>query len=197
MFARSTGLAALLAVGAFACAPAFAQKQVSDLSEAQENEMYCVYDGIGKSDAYYEIAEAYATDDAVAMDALSEDIGVVSDACSTKYNWQGDKEILAVGIGLVGTAADAKMEELLDMGVEEAKILLIYSAMPKLTDADVDAFFDGTWATNDALKQRAAVALTSVGYPDDPKLLPTTLTVLQMGVVSLATVQDWIDYVFQ
>ena len=110
---------------------------------------------------------------------------------------RSDKEILAVGIGLVGTAADAKMEELLDMGVEEAKILLIYSAMPKLTDADVDAFFDGTCATNVALKQRAAAALKSVGYPEDPKLLPTTLTVLQMSIVSVATVQDWIDYVFQ
>ena len=53
MFARSTGLAALLAVGAFACAPAFAQQQPDP---AVLDKVYCVYDSLIDTGDYEQVA---------------------------------------------------------------------------------------------------------------------------------------------
>jgi hypothetical protein len=196
MIFRRAGLAAALAAVGLVAAPACGQASLDDLSEAQQDEIYCVYDGIGVSgEAYYDIADGYLAGmgEADVLETLADTLEPFVGECVKKYAWSAERKELATAIGVVGTAADVLSEDLLDLGLNETELDAVYDAIGAMSDDDIDTLYAGSWAGNSDMQTRAQALLSEAGFPDDPVLLPDALTLMELNVVALFATQSWVE----
>ena len=198
MITRFAGrcLAAAIAIALLA-APAHAQKQLKDLTKAQEDELYCVYNDIADGKDFDVIAESYVYTDQSAEDSRKADAALAAAAgrCATKYGWTDSKKGIASNIGFYGTAVDYLTEDLFFTGVDDKDIDKVFAILDTLSEADLDAFYKGTWMKNEPMKARLVTALKGAGVPNDDYTLETGEYVLEASVFASDALFEWLDNV--
>ena len=196
------GLAAAVAMaGAALAAPAFAQKDIGDLSEAQQDELYCVYDAISQSDNYYDVGDTYLDhiddDDPVASVAtlVSEHV----EACKTQYRWDKDVTDAATAIGALGTASDVMEEYMLDDGFTAENIDLVFKGMNSLSDEEIDMLISAAWVDDKAIQSSVMAKLAQLGFPKDNNEQKTheTLTLVELNLIVFFISNDWAQRVLK
>ncbi len=199
MISKLAGLAVALAVGALAAMPASAQKKgYNDLTQTELDELFCVYDGIGMSDDFYDIGDVSISGIDIVGDY--EDAADMAEpyvkACSSKYQWDDEKLDIAMMVGITGTASDVLMEDLLDRGFKDGDLDIVLDALATLEEEELDALNDASYRTNQTMKEhmlaevKAAGALVGKDFADDILLL------MELNVMGFYASADWVDYVF-
>lgn len=194
-----TGFAGRCATAALAVAlvamPAHAQKQLKDLTEAQQDELYCVYNDIADGEDFDIIGERYVYSDQKAEDLKKADaaLAAATGRCAAKYHWSDDKKGVASDIGFYGTAVDYLTEDLFFSGVEDKNIDKVFEIIDTLPDADIEAFFDGSWSKNEPMKARLMTALKAAGVPNDQYLLETGAFTLEASVFATDALIEWLE----
>jgi hypothetical protein len=187
-------LVALLASACFT-APAIAQVELNDLTEAQEDEMYCVYDSLVASGDHEQVAEAYIytdlTDDQV--DEADEALEFALWDCSDDYEWDEEHEGLAEEIGQYGSVVDYLHDDLLGENVSEAGISAITGLVDKLPEADLNKFYDTSWLDDEAFKARMRTALIVEGIPNESFVLDTSIDLMESSLLLANAMIDWLD----
>ena len=196
MITRLAGrcLAAALAI-ALVALPAHAQKQLTDLTQTQQDELYCVYNDIADGTDFDVIAESYVYTDQSAEDSKKADaaLAAATGRCAAKYGWTQDKKDVASNIGFYGTAVDYLTEDLFFSGVDDKDIDKVFAILDTLSDADLDAFYNGSWMKNEPMKARLVTALKGAGVPNDDYMLETGQYVLEASVFAADSLFEWID----
>jgi hypothetical protein len=188
---RAAASAAALSLWA---SPAMAQvASVDQLSAEQRNELYCVRDELAKDgDTLFIVAEAIVFEDPTedAETALIQ----ASDACRARYAWEDDKHSLALEIG-VGTAIlEYFVEELYLDGVKDEQIPAIDRALAKLSDKELQRFFDEDALEDDAFADRLDALLVAEKFPgNDPYVLETARIIMQTFVLQDDALRAWVD----
>ena len=186
--------ASVLAVASLA-APAHAQKDLKDLTQAQQDELYCVHNDIANGSDFDLIAESYVFTD------RSDEVSKKADAalaaavgrCVAAYGWSDQKKTIAGEIGFYGAAVDYLTDDLFFDGVEEKVISKVMAILDTLSDAELDALFGGSWTKNEAMKARLVTALKAAGLPNDDYTLETGEYLLEASVFALDAVFKWLD----
>lgn len=195
-------LAGLAAAAAFAliALPASAQvKNISDLTEAQKNEMYCVHDKLGDVDtdelvAQHNLYTDLKKEDQAKAEKLVED-AVTS--CASKYNWTQDAKDIAADIGVYGASIDYLSEDLYFDGVEDKQTDNVFKILDTLSNDDIQAFGTGSWTKNEAMKTRLNSQLRAAGVPNNADTLETGQYLLEASVLAAAASYDWISTVLK
>ena len=198
MISRLAGLAVALAAGALAATPAFAQKNYDDLNEQELNELFCVYDGIGNSEAFYDIGDAAISE----IDVLGDysDAADLSKSyvktCSDKYHWDDEMADIAMMVGIVGTASDVLMEDMLDAGFKDADLDIVLDALSEFTDEELDALNDASYRENQTMKDKMLAQLRQAGATVGSSSVDDVLLLMELNVMGFYASGDWVDYVF-
>jgi len=180
MFARSTGLAALLAVGAFACAPAFAQQQPDP---AVLDKIYCVYDSLIDTGDYEQVAEAFLYDDTpqADVDTAQKLVDTLATKCAETHKLGAKKKSIIADIGIYGASADYLAEDLVLIDDASAETVdAIFAMSDDLTDDEVMKLFDGSWRQDAAFTAKLKAALLAKGLPDNPETLEAAYHMLHL-----------------
>lgn len=186
MFVR--GLAAMAVVAAFA-APAMAQGQ---LTEAQEEEAYCVYEGILDSDSFYAIGDDYLLyGDLNTEGGTREAVDAATKECDARYSWTDEKSDMAVALAVLGAASDTLSEDsFFDLSDEAYDG--IFECYKDLTDSDLDKLAGATWSDDAALVGRAKEALKKRGFPvDDEGLVFDAILLMEINISHILIVNNW------
>ncbi len=187
-------LAALLATACFT-APAVAQVELKDLTDDQENEMYCVYDSLVSSGDHELVAEAYIytdlTDDQI--DEAEEALEFALWDCSDEYDWDATQEMLAEEIGRYGSVVDVLHDDLAGENIPDAKITAIADLVDSLPEADLNKFSDESWLDDEAFKTRMKASLIGIGIPDDSFVLDTSIDFMESSLLLATAMIDWLD----
>jgi len=188
-------LAAAFAAMALLAPPATAQKlDLNNLTQAQQDEMYCVYEAISANDSYL-IADSYLdpslSDEEIKKAEATLEKQVAS--CATKYGWSADRRALASDIGVHDAIIDVVSEDLIDEGVKEAQLKKILASLGKLASADVDAFFGNKWHDDAAFKKRIGAGLVATGFPNDEYLLEGALVMMESSIITAMSMARWAD----
>lgn len=187
MFGRFGGLAALLAAGMFAMAPA--QAQTADPGDEQ-GPMYCVYNTLIDTSDYELVAEAFLYDDLSQEDIDEAALKVkdASDACAKTHKLTQSQAASAADIGLYGATADYLSEDLMLEDVPDAAIDGIYDVMEALSDDDLDKLFEDNWRSDLAFSGRLKAALIAKGIPDDDYAIETSFQIIELASMALDSV---------
>jgi hypothetical protein len=196
---RRIGIA--MAVATAFSAPALAQTGADRLSEAQKNEMYCIYDSVGRTGDYYDIGDAYLMniDEENALDGMEDMLKKHIDACTKQYAWSQDVANAAAVVGVLGAAADVLEEYMRDGGITEANLDAVYKTLNDLSDEDIGALIDATWIGDGDMQARVLAQLAARGFPktDDPELQEETLTLMEVNILGAIVSSKWVDRVLQ
>lgn len=192
---RAAALAAAVSLWA---SPAMAQTAGSrQISEAQENEIYCVSDKLSLvgEEVYYGVAEVFLYGDNSAEQAkrVQASFKRASDACAAKYKWDATKQTLGEKIALYSSVSDYLAEELCADGVKEEQIDLIFTALGKLPVEDLPRFLDQAWTEDAEFTKRVHAALAAEKYPDDDAyVLETAGLIMEVTVLATVGISDWV-----
>lgn len=179
---------------AYAAAPAFAQQKTQDdLTDAQLNEAYCVYDyldGLGDKEA---LTSAHIAGDreGSAYKAAMAVVDAGAAACKQTYGWTGDRMDLAGLLATYAVMGDVLEARLKAKGLTDKQVEGVYAATETLSRKDFDAFVDGSWMTNSDLQQRLKTALGQQGIAGD-SVLTEAFYKAQTYVVVSVLMTHWI-----
>lgn len=191
---RRLSLAAAVAMACWA-GPASAQKGLGDLSQAQQDELYCVYDAINLSDDFYEVGETYLdhVDDDDPVASVASLVGKHADACKTKYGWDEDEAEAATAIGALGTASDVMEEYMLEVGFTSAQVELVYKGMTSLSDEEIDMLVSAAWIDDGPTQASVMAKLAAVGFPkdNDDQKTHETLTLIELNLLVYFISDEW------
>jgi hypothetical protein len=165
---------------------------LANLTQAQQDEMYCVYEAISKDDPYL-IADSYL-DPTLSDEEIKKADATLKKhvaACAAKYSWSADRRDLASDIGVHDAIIDVVAEDLVDEGVKEEQLEKILASLDKLASADVDAFYDNKWYDDAAFKTRIGAGLVATGFPNDEYLLEGALVMMESSVITAMSMARW------
>ena len=189
--------AAALAALSLWASPAMAQiTGLSQLSEAQQDEMYCVADKLSAADeGFYDVAEAMLYNDKTDEEIKQAQAALktASEACAGVYKWDAGKRALGEKIGIYTSVADYLSEELYFDGREDEESDLIFTALGKLPVEELNHFLDISWPKDAAFTQRLDGVLAAVKFPDDDKYtLEAARLIMEASVLASAGMSDWV-----
>lgn len=189
-------LAALLACGAGAAAPAFAQDDLDHKLDALEPELYCAYDVLQQSGDFHDIAEVWVDPDSSqeAIDAADVVLSEAVKECASSYDWTEEAQEYAGVVAIHGSVVDAVTTELLTEGLDESEIAAIFGLLDVLEEKDADAFGDPAWMSDHAFKKKMYRALVRAGIPNEDRALANSMFVLESSVVTASTIAKWMDF---
>jgi hypothetical protein len=162
----AAALAALLLAGMILAAPAIAQAappalpsiaSFDDLTEEQQDEIYCVYDAVGNDKDAQALQDWFIygeKDKKTTADAVFDRAAA---ACKAKYKWSDDQIGVAHVLANGGVLADLLEEELRGEGFDDKKFEAVAGIIPKMTEADFRALLDTAYG-----KKPDEAALTKV-----------------------------------
>jgi hypothetical protein len=188
MFARFTGLAALLAAGVFVTSPA--QAQIAPDPADEDAAMYCAYNTLVDSMDYELVAEAFLYDDLSEADTreAADALAKATADCAAKHKLSDSQAVSISDIGIYGSAADYLSEELMFEDVPDAAIDGIYDVMEGLSDDDLDKLFVDGWRSDLAFSARLKAALIAKGIPDDEYAVETSFQIIELAALALDSV---------
>ncbi len=186
MFAR--GLTAMAIAGVMT-APAIAQDQLTD---AQREEAYCVYEGIIDSDHFYAIGDDYLLyGDLNTEGATRETVDAAAKECDVTYSWTDDRLDMAVAMAVLGAASDTLSEDAFFDLTDEAYDA-IFECYKDLTDGDLENLANATWTEDAALIARAKEALKKRGFPtEDEGLVFDAILMMEINVSHIVILNNW------
>ncbi|HVY87305.1 MAG TPA: hypothetical protein VG942_00450 [Hyphomonadaceae bacterium] len=197
--AFATAVAACALVSVSAVAPAAAQSKydfdLSKLTPAQRDEMYCVYDGIDDKDA---LSVAIVYTDASNSDENVEAAQKILDAalskCMTQYKWSGDDKDMAAQIGIAGVVNDVSVY-LLDDAAKSLKVKpsdRVREVLDTLSDGDLDMILAGIEQADDAFEKKLTAALSAKGITGDDAR-ESAFHLMTASVEAASTMHRWIS----
>lgn len=166
------------AVWLMAAMPALAQdpqqpgKTIDDLTEAQIDELYCVYDYLGFFSDAAAMVDGYIAgdpDEAVYKEHLA-DVDDTATECSNEYDWSEDEKNTIAMIGFYGLMGDELEARLVESGLTEANIQTFYDVVDGLSDDDIGKFVDGVWIEDKAVLGRLRDGLVAKGLGSEAVL---------------------------
>lgn len=198
MISRFAGLAAAVAAGMLAAMPAYAQKNYNDLTDQEVTELFCVYSSIGESDDYYDIGDVALSNIDITGD-YQEAADMAKDyasSCADKYDWDEEQTDIATMMGVVGTASDVLMEDMLDAGFKDADLDAVLDTINNLDDDALDALNDASYRENKAIKDRLLAGVRQAGVQVDADDVDDVLLLMELNVMGFYASGDWVEYVF-
>lgn len=195
MIMTSTRLFAAAAALALWAAPALAQgAKLDNVTEAQEDEIFCVYDEI-ENDIDL-VAEQFLYDNLSAGDKKKADaaLAAAGDACAATYNWDNSRRDRAKKVGLYATVADFLELDLVAENVKDEDIDRIYTILGSLPDADLNRFLNESWLDDEAFIARINAALAAGGFPkgDDDFQFETARLIMEVSALAADTISEWV-----
>lgn len=195
---RVAGLAAG-AVWLLAAMPALAQPQppqtsIDDLSDAQVDELYCVYDYLDAFADREALTEGYIAGDPNAV-AYKEQIAEVERAvadCNVDYEWTENRREAASILGLYGVMGDELDARLASHGLTLTQIKDVYGFIDAMPADDLNMFVDGRWVSNEGLLQRLKTGLAAKGVAGDAVFRDAAFLAESYIIVSLLT-REWLN----
>lgn len=195
---RFAGLAAAVAAAMLAAMPAYAQKNYNDLTEPEVAELFCVYSSIGESDEYYDIGDVALSNIDVTGD-YQDAVDMAKDhisSCADKYDWDDEQTDIATMMGIVGTASDVLMEDMLDTGFKDADLDAVLDTINGLDDDTLDALNDASYRKNTTIKDRLLAEVRKAGVQVDADDVDDVLLLMELNVMGFYASGDWVEYVF-
>ncbi len=198
MSARFAALAAMLAAGLFGVGPALAQDSAADgdLTDAQYDELYCVYDAMEfmDDDLYFVMleagisreAEVEGTDEAV--DAIIE----MTDACAEEYDWNDEQVMMAISVGVAAAVGEELEFALMDAGLDDKDFDAVLNVIDQLSDEEISAFMHAGWRKDAALRAKVVSGLKAAALPDDPAVVSDLVEYIEAGIVGAMQTELWI-----
>lgn len=175
-----------------AAAPALAQPRI-DLTPAQEDEMYCVYEYLDLFADKEKLAVAYMSGDKKSAD-FQEQIGLVDEgamSCGEEFKWDEDEAATLSMLGLYGFLGDVLDKRLQAKGVAENDLDLVYNAAGALSREDKDAFVNGKWIEDKALEQRLTKVLAEGGLKGEA-VVTEAFYLTEAYIITSAMMQEWV-----
>jgi len=180
-------------------APAMAQtpkaavvKTPDDLSDAQMDALYCVYDEMAKTpDA---VARSIIVGDEESVASARVIHTVARDTCVTKYKWSAEQAGVAGKVATSAILADMTENELRAKGVGDKTFEAVMKIADKLPAADFDALLAmGQKKADEAMLERVRKQLTDAGIPKDKDTVEVALAFLQGSMSEYEAVLTWVD----
>jgi hypothetical protein len=181
-------------------APAFAQasqappavKSPGDLSDAQMDELYCIYDEMAKTPEA--VAESIITGNKDAVTKARAIHDAARTACVTKHKWSAEQADVAGAVAASAILADTTEVELRGLGVNDKTFEAVMKVADKLSSADFDALLSmGQKKPDEAMLQRVRKDLTDAGVPSKPETVEVALAFLQGSMAEYRGVLRWVD----
>jgi hypothetical protein len=186
------GAAAAIALWA---GSASAQTTVEDLTEAQEDELYCVYDRL--EDDFELVAEQFLYDDLPEEEAkkATAALDAAGNTCAATYSWDDKKRDHGKNLARFGSVTDYLEEDLYFEGVKDEDIDKIYSILGRLPDAELSKFLDVSWLDDKPFIERLNAALAAGGFPkgDDDFQFETARLLMEVTVLGAVTFEQWAE----
>jgi hypothetical protein len=193
MFKAMAAFAGMVAVLALGVMPASAQLTVDDLTEEQADEMFCVYDWLGVNGNDAQIVNAYVLEkpDSEAFDKGMTLLDETVADCVEEFGWDKDTAALATALGLHGVVMDVMFAKLKTAGITEEQLKPLGEVVNEMSDADLDAFIDGTWYDSAEVKGRVTQALTAKGLVSEAVQF-NALFLIEANIVGTVAEVEWL-----
>ncbi|RYG30994.1 MAG: hypothetical protein EON93_13765 [Burkholderiales bacterium] len=187
-------VAGLAAVWLGAAMPALAQNQPQiELTEAQQDEIYCVYEYLDLFADREKLATAYMSGETKSAD-FQEQIGLVDEggkSCGEEFKWNDDQQATVSMLGLYAFLGDVLDDRLQAKNLTEKNLDVVYSAASALSREDKDAFVNGKWFDDKALQGRLTTALGDGGIRGDA-VLTDAFYLTEAFTITTAMMQEWV-----
>jgi hypothetical protein len=188
---RAAALAAAVSLWA---SPAMGQiTSLSQLSEAQDSEIYCVHDVLRDADeSFYVVVEAFLFDDKNGEDAAAA-LDKATDACAAEYKWDAGKQDIGTVTGLASAIVDYLVEELYAEGAKDEHLDAIDRVAMKLSKEDINRFTDDSWLDDAVFIKRIDTMLIAEKFPaDDDYNLETARFIIEAHVGQSLAAWEWV-----
>jgi ClpP class serine protease len=189
---------ALLAAPAMAQQPpqaAPAVKSPDDLSDAQMDELYCIYDEMAKTPEAVTESIRTGDKDAVAKGRAIHD--AARTACVTKHKWSAEQADVAGTVAVSAILADVTESELRRLGLQDKTFEAVMKVADKLSPSDFEAMLSmGQKKADEAVLERVRKNLTDVGVPKDKDTVEVAIAFLQGSMAEYDAVLTWVDAKF-
>ena len=103
---------------------------------------------------------------------------------------------IAMMVGIVGTASDVLMEDMLDAGFKDADLDIVLDALSEFTDEELDALNDASYRKNQTMKDKMLAQLRQAGATVGSGSVEDVLLLMELNVMGFYASGDWVDYVF-
>jgi DNA-binding ferritin-like protein len=195
--AAALGLALLVAPAMAQQTPQAATvvKTPDDLSDAQMDELYCVYDEMAKTPD--PVAESIITGNKEAVAKARAIHEAARTACVTRYKWSAEQADVAGTVATSAILADMTEKELRGMGVGDKTFEAVMKTTDKLSAADFEALLSmGQKKADEAMLDRLRKSLTDAGVPKDKDTVEVAIAFLQGSMAEYDAVLTWVDAKF-
>ena len=183
--------AAIVAIAA----PATAQEGLDGLmSPEQQAELYCVYDMLSQTGEAASIAGVFVDPEATDADIEGAD-AILSDAideCLLAYTWTDEMRGYAAAIGIHGSVIELLTANLVEGGLSEDTVQVIFDALDLLDEADMETFKSPDWLSDTRFRKRINRTLIAAGLPNDKAVLSNSLLVMESSVLTVDAIVDWL-----
>lgn len=189
-------------------APAFAQtgqapkaaaavKSPNDLSEAQMNELYCIYDELGKSPDADAVVESVAKGGKEAVAKAKAASDAARTACVSEHKWSVEQADVATTVATSAVIADVTEHELRERGLSDKTFEAVMKVSDKLSPADFETMLAmGRKKADEAALARVRKGLTDAGVPADKDTVEIAIAFLQGSMAEYDAVLTWVDQKF-
>jgi len=189
---------------ALLAAPAMAQqtpqqapvvKTPDDLSDAQMDELYCIYDEMAKTpDA---VARSIIVGDEESVASARVIHTVARTTCVTKHKWSAEQADVAATVAVSAILADVTEDELRKLGLQDKTFEAMMKIADKLSAADFEAMLSmGQKKADEATLERVRKSLTDAGVPKDKNTMEAAVAFLQGSMAEYDAVLTWVDAKF-
>lgn len=176
-------------------ATATAQEGLDGLmSPEQQAELYCVYDMLSQTGEAASIAGVFVDPEATDADIEGAD-AILSDAideCLLAYTWTDEMRGYAAAIGIHGSVIELLTANLVEGGLSEDTVQVIFDALDLLDEADMETFKSPDWLSDTRFRKRINRTLIAAGLPNDKAVLSNSLLVMESSVLTVDAIVDWL-----
>jgi hypothetical protein len=191
----SLGLALLAAPVLAQTPPAQTVKSPADLSEAQMDALYCVYDAMTANPKDADVvAKSITTGDKDATTKARAIHDKAHASCVDKYKWSAEQAGVASSVATSAILADLMEDELRARGLNDKTFEAVMGVSDKLSPADFDALLSmGQGKDDEAMLTRVRKHITDAGVPADKNTVEIALVFLQGSMAEYDGVLAWVD----
>ena len=164
------------------------------LSDAQMDELYCVYDRLSDdNNARVVVAHTVTGSDEYAQEAAKIEAAAKA-ACVATYKWSSEQAGVAASLGVWGLVADTMEDELLNRSLREETIDRIFEIAGAIAQADVDKLVkEHGDSAEEVIIARLKTKLVEGGLPKDDETLSLALVLLESSSNETNAAYEWVE----
>ena len=191
--------AALLSAPALAqtppAAPAKEITDFDDLSEQQQDELYCVYDAIGDD------KDAQALQDWIVFSEKDKEkvanavFDRASATCKAKHKWNDEQTEVASVVAKAGVLTDLMENELRSEGFDDKKLEALLGINKQMTQPDFQALLELAYGKkpDEAAIKRVETLLYGAGVPKGGDVIDLAMSFLASSLQERDAIFVWMD----